>query len=247
MRWLPDSNSLIYEYKIYKRSKGKLKIIVPVKVVSYDGSNERIIWDGIKRIQIVSILENGNIGLVINNYNNTIIKDAKGNFAQLSGEKNKEKIVYQENEQIWIMNADGSSNKQITFDNDIRYVSAKLSPDKTKILTSCIINKLGTSLKIMDIYGANIVNLPTTGADFGRWSPDGKYILYGISRGDHKTTEAELYVIKSNGTGNTQLTNTPDELEMSANWSPDGKKIAYVSDVSGQIFVADIIKENDEE
>jgi Tol biopolymer transport system component len=64
------------------------------------------------------------------------------------------------------------------------------------------------------------------------WSPDGARIAFGIvrlGRGpgyDRYSTPGEIYVIRSDGEGLVNLTNSPSH-EYGPAWSPDGTKIAF--------------------
>jgi Tol biopolymer transport system component len=63
------------------------------------------------------------------------------------------------------------------------------------------------------------------------WSPDGQKIVfvnYG-TQGDVTGAMADLYVVRIDGTGQTNLTNTPAVSEVEPAWSADGK-IAFVSE-----------------
>jgi Tol biopolymer transport system component len=59
-----------------------------------------------------------------------------------------------------------------------------------------------------------------------RWSPDGTKIAYeSVVLGSH-----EIFVMNADGTGQTNLTQSPGHDEMWPSWSPDGTKIAFQSD-----------------
>ena len=71
------------------------------------------------------------------------------------------------------------------------------------------------------------------------WSPDGTKIAFTSERDGN----AEIYIMNSDGTKQTRLTNTFDIDEWATSWSSDGSKIAFESDRDGtwQIFVMDNI------
>lgn len=57
-------------------------------------------------------------------------------------------------------------------------------------------------------------------ANYPSWSPDGKKIIFSSGGG--------LYIIGENGTGTTNIVDTPD-FEIHPTWSPDMSKIAFIS------------------
>ncbi len=138
------------------------------------------------------------------------------------------KILYFHNDNIWIMNEDGTQKKQLTVDIGFDPVWA---PNRNKIVYSKWDN-----LIVINPDGDQKV-------DLGRginpsWAPDSKKIVYQITEDDgHKITGSNLYVINADGSGRAQLTDTTDEFEFEPSWSPQGDKIVYRSDVNGQIYV----------
>ncbi len=66
-------------------------------------------------------------------------------------------------------------------------------------------------------------------------SPDGKLIVYNITRYDVDANKGnnDLWLIESKGSEAKQLTNTPFS-ESNARWRPDGKKIGFLSSESGE-------------
>jgi Tol biopolymer transport system component len=141
------------------------------------------------------------------------------------------------------MNADGSNPLRLNGD-ETTSMSPSWSPDGNKIAFMStedgkpeiyVINADGTDKKqltntkpVDDFFGLQYPNYPS-------WSPDGKKIVY-VSRPqpDHKTPE--LYVIDTDGTNPTRLTQSkvvPDSWIIvglgPVAWSPDGKKIVYAA------------------
>lgn len=75
----------------------------------------------------------------------------------------------------------------------------------------------GTDQKMLSPYGL--------GPD---WSPDGKRIAFWQGAPWDRFHNEDLYVMNSDGSGITQLTDTDIGIESTPSWSPDGSKIAYV-------------------
>jgi hypothetical protein len=89
-----------------------------------------------------------------------------------------------------------------------------------------------------DIYtmnpdGSAQANLTHSAADEKAftWSPDGTKIAFIKRNTANNADDSNLYVMNSDGTGVTKLTNDDFQYQHSSNlsWSPDGSKLAYVS------------------
>ena len=126
------------------------------------------------------------------------------------------------NEEIYIMNADGTEQSNIT-QNPASDGLPAWSPDGSQIafvsdrngeLDIFVMNTDGTGLQ-------NLTNSPFVDTS-PIWSPDGSQIAF-ISDRDGQT---EIYLMNADGTQQTRLTtnlNTKGE----PSWSPDGKNIAF--------------------
>jgi Tol biopolymer transport system component/DNA-binding winged helix-turn-helix (wHTH) protein len=133
---------------------------------------------------------------------------------------------------IWIMNADGSNQKQLTSEAGIN-VHQSVSPDGRYIVFAS--NRAGVfNLWRMDIDGANPVQLTRgKGEKFAQCSPDGKWIIYNTVASDQ-----DLYAtwkIPIEGGEPTQLTSGNTS---SPRISPDGKLIAYFDPSGGKRRIA---------
>lgn len=169
--------------------------------------------------------------------------------------KNADKVLYFDQDNIWIMNEDGSERKQLSFDIGFDPV---WSPDRSRIVYS----QMDTLIVIAPDGGNKVIlgygNHPS-------WSPDGKKIVFQVTQDhthegedavrahtketvyhkhddktNHRIVESDLYVINVDGTKRTRLTNTPGKVEVDPSWSPDGKKIVYRIEDTGEIQLAEL-------
>jgi TolB protein len=138
---------------------------------------------------------------------------------------------------LYEINSDGSNDHEIGSYGKINGAIA-VSPDASKIVYTSwdwdqeyiveiyvqSLNQNGNSYKL------------TNGSIFQQtqswqpevWSADGKKIVYCSDENGN----SDIYTIKTDGTGKTQLT-SDSAKDHSPIFSPNGKKIVYVSDKSG--------------
>lgn len=147
------------------------------------------------------------------------------------------KIAYSKVEtgaaQIWVMNAAGTgqtnvSNTKAAFDYDPSW-----SPDGSRIA----FERAG-DIYIMNSDGGNQIAL-TTGSDsdeFPNWSPDGQKIAF--ERNPPGDVGDEVYVVNVGGPGLANLTNHKAR-DYDPAWSPDGTQIAFSTERDGnyEIYV----------
>jgi WD40 repeat protein len=130
------------------------------------------------------------------------------------------------NVQLFVMNADGSSQKRRS---DVGLVKSGLSwaPDgESVVVASSIAGGGGWDLFVARLDDSPIVRLETADAElYPDWSPDGEEILYSSGA---STLELDLWAMRKDGTGPRLIYDSPGTGTMRyARWSPDGRKIAF--------------------
>jgi Tol biopolymer transport system component len=147
--------------------------------------------------------------------------------------------------EIWLESVDRTVRKKITPGKE--YLAPKLSPDGSKILAD-----YGPAEFVFDLKGNVMLDLgkyrPQTTLPNclayivdAQWSPDSKKILYYVEVEDgHEVYDMDIYIINTDGTGNTEIAATPEEREAGASWNPDGTRITYVNGTTGKIYVVKI-------
>ena len=128
------------------------------------------------------------------------------------------------NDEIYVMNADGSAPMRLTSDPAADY-SPAWSPDGTRI---AFVSNRGDgvpTIYVMNADGSNPVPL-TNGRD-PAWSPDGRRIAFAGDRWWEPAGPRGIFVMNADGSGITRLT-APENSDAQPAWSPDGVKIAFV-------------------
>ena len=146
-------------------------------------------------------------------------------------------IVYEYNEDIWVINVDGTNPVQLTtnggFDGEPSF-----SPDGTQILYVSDRDDGDWEIYVMDIDGTNQQRLTFhEGYDQEpEFSPDGYEITFSrVVDG----IDVDVYVMEPDGSNIRQLTEDADSY--SSSWSPNGAGVVYTSSTNGkdEIFIMD--------
>jgi TolB protein len=132
------------------------------------------------------------------------------------------KIAYSHENDIYVMNADGSAIVQLTTDPEADF-DQTWSPDGTKLAFRS--HRDGNEeIYVMDAGGSNQINLTNyPGGDWSpAWSPDGKSIAFASIRPEG----AGIWVMDADGS-NPRPVAAPPGVNDYPTWSPDSRKIAW--------------------
>jgi serine/threonine protein kinase len=147
------------------------------------------------------------------------------------------KIVYTSSESgtsdIWIMEADGTGQRQLTSDGSSNLYPSVSPDDRSVVFVS---NRTGSAhIWSMDLDGYNTKQLTNSpvGEAFPTYSPDGRWIVYTSS----VTGTQTLWKLPIDGDEPVQLIDRPSSEPAI---SPDGKRIActYLNEQSNSDVVA---------
>jgi Tol biopolymer transport system component len=138
---------------------------------------------------------------------------------------------YAGNSEIFRINDDGAGLVNLTNNPAPDYTSATSSRGKKIVFTSERDGRAHLYVSTPDGDTQRITS--GAGSDFlPNWSPRSNDIVFSRAYGD---AAADLYLVHSDGSGEQQLTNTPETSEYFPVFSPDGSKVAYSSCVTAPV------------
>jgi TolB protein len=130
---------------------------------------------------------------------------------------------------IWIMDADGSSQRKLVADPGAAEYRPSFSPDGRHVLYTRHADGVGLaqSLWVASVDGSEAPRLLLGNATYGHWSADGRKIAYvGDPAGN-----AQIWVARADGSRAKPVTT---EGGVAPQWSPDGRRIVFTSFRNGK-------------
>jgi len=120
------------------------------------------------------------------------------------------RIAFSRDYDIWVMDADGTDQVNLTDSPELDEYEPDWSPDGNKIAFT---EGSSSDIWVMNADGsrrANLTNTPSVGDDHPAWSPNGNKIAF--------ESRADIFKMNADGSGQTNLTNTPESGEYLPDW-----------------------------
>jgi len=141
------------------------------------------------------------------------------------------KLAFERNNQVWVMNANGSGQKNLSLDTpyDVSF-DPVWSPDGSKLafesdseVWTAEADGSGSETRLTDLWATEGKT-----ASAPDWSPDGSKIIFTATEPGCCFLN-DIWIMNADGTDLKNLTDTSGGVgEDHPVWSPDGRQIAYV-------------------
>lgn len=158
-----------------------------------------------------------------------------GTEKELAWSPDGTRIAFRRNSQIWVVDADGTAEHQVT---SVGYNGApSWSPDGTQLVFESTRSGL-LQVHLIDVAAGEPATQLTESSGVNRWpdwAPDGQSIVFVSGR--DLDGDADLWLMPPDASEETQLTGDVPLGEKEPQWSPDGEQIVFSQ--SGGIGIVD--------
>ena len=140
---------------------------------------------------------------------------------------------------IFVINKDGSANRNLSKDDNEHARNPAFSPDGTKVVYDAFVgDQLFVVIINADGSGKHRYDTGNVHAFAPSWSPDGEWLAHMRQDEEGYT---DLWIMKTDGSSAQNLTNSRERRwsaidnriqhwQYGTSWSPDGKWVAFVAD-----------------
>lgn len=145
------------------------------------------------------------------------------------------------NDEIYLMDADGSNQDNLTRSEDQDEWGPTWSPDGEWLaFNASVEERASLRLYVVRPDGTDGHFLGTSYAEFPAWSSDGRRIAFASMPPGQAgiNPNYDIRIIDVDGTRGRQLTDTPTVMELVPQWSPDGSQIAFMAGPVGMAMTA---------
>jgi TolB protein len=132
-----------------------------------------------------------------------------------------------------VINADGSGLEKVTRGTNVD-CSPSWSPDGSKLAMLTFVPHRWLLATMAPDGSSREILIERGNHDDPDWSPDGSQIVFTRTPTGQRRTD--VFVIDSDGSGLTRLTDTPGRWEWTPVFSPNGARIAFVRGQDARIL-----------